>query len=115
MKVPLRDTEKNSNRYLVRYYMEGFSQSERSDVFDALGDLSERVCIDFKEVSSINNVDNIIHMKGPSVAPVGSCSSYIGQNSDGTPQTMNLGRGCTIIGIVQHEMMTHEQNRSDRG
>jgi len=54
-------------------------------------------------------------MKGPSVAPVGSCSSYIGQNSDGTPQTMNLGRGCTIIGIVQHEMMTHEQNRSDRG
>jgi len=117
MKVPLRDTEKNGDRYLVRYYMEGFRQPQRDNVYDALIDLSNRVCIDFKEVLSINKVDNIIHMKGPSMGA--SCSMYIGRNSDGSPQTMKLGRGCIQLGIVQHEMlhalgMDHEHNRPDR-
>jgi len=55
-------------RYIVRYYMEGFDQNEIEKVKNSLKSLSKKICIDFIKVSSLNNHENLIHMKGPTIA-----------------------------------------------
>jgi len=85
-------------------------------VRNALGALSREVCIDFKQISRTNR--NAIRVRGPSSGQQG-CYSDVGRKSNRQAQLLNLGRGCTSQGTIQHEFVHalgfhHEQVRPDR-
>ena len=103
-------------RYIIKYFMDGMSKSDGQRVRNALGALSREVCLDFKETSKTSR--NAIHVRGPSSGKSG-CYSDVGRKSNHKAQVLNLGRGCTSQGTIQHEILHalgfhHEQVRPDR-
>ncbi|ODM89922.1 Zinc metalloproteinase nas-6 [Orchesella cincta] len=97
------------------YIDPNYSSNDRKRINIALDNLRKVVCIPFylfrrnqRPYGDYVHVQNLGN---------GRCHSAIGRQGGG--QTMSLGRGCTEVGTIMHEMMHalgcyHEQSRPDR-
>lgn len=70
----------------------------------------EKTCVRFKPKTSSD--EDYIY-----IYPGYACASGVGKT--GGMQPVSLGKGCTYVGVVQHELMHttgfwHEQSRADR-
>jgi len=108
----LRWKERVDGRVIVPYSInESFSAGEKDMIRSALSGLEESTgSIQFIERSNEGHYILVVR-------ETDGCSSYEGMQSGG--QMLNLGVGCMVHGIIQHEFihalgLAHEQNRPDR-
>uniref|UniRef100_A0A0K0DWN5 Zinc metalloproteinase n=1 Tax=Strongyloides stercoralis TaxID=6248 RepID=A0A0K0DWN5_STRER len=96
----------------IKYYVDDYVPDDMVD--RALKMIEEQTCVKFaKTYSLLFNEPGLVYYYG------NNCWSYVGKVSDYDFQPISIGRGCQIIGIIQHETLhalglNHEHDRTDR-
>ncbi|CAG7816301.1 unnamed protein product [Allacma fusca] len=113
-KAGLRDENTRWRNNLVRYSLPltmGLQQQE--NVTKALKEIQDRTCLRFERVTLLQRTGDYVDVTNE---PRG-CFSNLGRQ--GGRQQLNLGPGCTIVAIIQHEFLhalgvIHEHTRPDQ-
>uniref|UniRef100_A0A0N4Z1H0 Zinc metalloproteinase n=1 Tax=Parastrongyloides trichosuri TaxID=131310 RepID=A0A0N4Z1H0_PARTI len=96
-------------KFPIPYFVDGV---DSNTVDRAIKDIEANTCVRFKKEGKFSGKSGLRYFKGS------GCSSTVGQ-TDGRVQDVSIGRGCEVLGIVQHETLHalgfyHEQARPDR-
>uniref|UniRef100_A0A0N4ZLA3 Zinc metalloproteinase n=1 Tax=Parastrongyloides trichosuri TaxID=131310 RepID=A0A0N4ZLA3_PARTI len=84
-----------------------------SHVLAALKDIEDNTCIRFKRYGRLYGMAGLRYYQGR------GCNSVVGRAGKDKVQDISIGRGCEMMGIIQHETLHalgffHEQSRPDR-